>query len=178
VFVPDPAAPRPGGRAYLTGDLARADARGVIHLLGRNDRQVKINGTRVELDEIEFAIRALPEIEDCAVVYDPRAEGSARLVAYVVPADDRTADLESLTAILPTSMIPGRVLRLGTLPLNANGKVDYRCLRDRGEQLADEWQMQRILDDVERMTEADVISALARATDAAPAGKSTHDTLG
>jgi amino acid adenylation domain-containing protein len=175
-FVPDPSAAVPGGRAYATGDLARG-VRGVITLLGRNDRQIKINGYRVELDEIEHAIRQLPAIEDCAVVYDAHAGGSARIIAYVVPTEEWTSDLEGLDAILPSYMVPGRVLPLGTLPLNANGKVDYRCLRDQGEQLSGEWQTQRILDEVERMTEQDVVRALERVA-ASPAENSTHGSAG
>jgi amino acid adenylation domain-containing protein len=174
VFVPDPSAPIPGSRAYRTGDLARAGARGAIHLLGRNDRQIKINGNRVELDEIEHAIRQLPAVDECAVVYHARAAGPAIITAYVVAANDHAPDLAPLDAMLPAYMIPGRVLPVGTLPLNANGKVDYRCLRDRGEQLSEEWQTQRILDDVERMTEDDVVSALQRVADALPAGNTTY----
>jgi amino acid adenylation domain-containing protein len=176
-FVPDPAASVPGSRAYATGDCARAGAGGAICLLGRNDRQVKINGYRVELDEIEHAMRRFPAVEACAAVCGAPAGGPAQITAYVVGRDGRVPEFESLETILPGYMVPSRFLPLGALPLNANGKVDYQCLRDRGEQLSEEWQAQRIIDEVERMTEEDVISALARAS-ASPRENLTHGSIG
>jgi acyl-CoA synthetase (AMP-forming)/AMP-acid ligase II len=100
-------------------------------------------------------------IEACAIVYD--ASAAARMTAYVVTRDGSTPEIDSLEAMLPSYMIPRRVLQVGTLPLNANGKVDYHLLRVQGEQLSEDWQTQRIINEVEGMTHQDVLSALAHA---------------
>lgn len=78
-FVPDPF--EPGGRLYLTGDLARWRPDGEVEFLGRVDHQVKIRGFRVECGEVEAALEAHPAVRSAVVV----ARGE-RLVAYVVPA--------------------------------------------------------------------------------------------
>ncbi len=68
VAVPDPWAPGATLRAYATGDLARWSTDGRLDFLGRADQQVKIRGHRIELEEIETALRALPGVRDAAVV--------------------------------------------------------------------------------------------------------------
>ncbi|GAA1691482.1 hypothetical protein GCM10009745_41020 [Kribbella yunnanensis] len=179
-FVPD-ADPRAAGgsRAYASGDRARMDTDGVITLLGREDRQIKVNGYRVEPEEIEHAILTLPGMLQCALVAMPRSQGGGTLLtAFVVPAGRSTPDLRRLAEILPAYMMPNRVLSLGALPLNANNKVDYGLLRRHGEQLSGEWQAQRIVDEVERMSEEDVLAALDRAARELSEGRPHHDSAG
>jgi len=98
-FLPDPFSPTPGARMYCTGDLARYRPDGTLDCLGRSDDQVKLRGHRVELGEIEAALRAQPGVADAAVA--TRGASEPRLVAYVVcgpanqPAahgDDRRAE--------------------------------------------------------------------------------------
>ena len=73
----------PGGRWYRTGDRARLRADGVLEFVGRLDRQVKISGVRIELDEIEAVLSTLPDVRAAAVVAYEGPEGRPRLVAFV-----------------------------------------------------------------------------------------------
>ncbi len=128
-FVADPFAK--GERLYRTGDLVRWREDGQLEYLGRLDHQVKIRGLRIELGEIEAALLSQPEIRETVVVAQ-EGPGGARLVAYVVPHADSDLDTSSLREALgqklPDYMVPGVVVELDALPLNANGKVDRKAL--------------------------------------------------
>ncbi|MDQ8728115.1 amino acid adenylation domain-containing protein, partial [Bradyrhizobium sp. LHD-71] len=132
-FVPDPFATEPGARLYRTGDLARWREDGTVEYLGRSDDQVKINGFRIELGEIQTALLEYAEIEQAAVLAVPGSAGS-RLVAYVAPksidAAARLADTltDHLRQILPSYMMPSRIIVLDRLPVMSSGKVDRRTL--------------------------------------------------
>ena len=84
-FIPDPFGSDPSGRLYRTGDRARYLPDGNIEFLGRVDHQVKIHGYRVELGEIERAIREQQGVRDVVVTANEDELGSKELVAYVVP---------------------------------------------------------------------------------------------
>ncbi len=131
-FVPDPFGGEPGGRLYLSGDLARHRADGDLEVLGRIDRQVKVRGFRIELGEIEAALRRLPEVALAAVVARGEAAEERRLIACVVAAGESSPDplalRAALAAALPDYMVPARVLVLPELPLTANGKLDGAAL--------------------------------------------------
>jgi amino acid adenylation domain-containing protein len=129
-FIQDPF--RPGGRLYMTGDLARYFDDGELEFLGRADFQVKIRGYRVELGEVEIAVNALPGVREalCAAYTD--ASGQKSLVAYVVPKPGATLDEEDIKkrarATLPDFMVPSQVMVLAAMPISANGKVDRKAL--------------------------------------------------
>ncbi|WP_070106610.1 non-ribosomal peptide synthetase [Burkholderia plantarii] len=117
-------------RFYRTGDMVRIDARGVVHFLGRVDRQVKINGYRIELEQVE---RALKSLDGCqgAVALVLEIRGRQALAAAALARDGQTPeDLKrQLAAIVPAYLIP-RVLRvLPALPLTPNGKSDLARVR-------------------------------------------------
>lgn len=139
-FVPDPFDAREGMRLYRTGDLARWRADGSIDFLGRSDRQVKVRGFRIELEEIEEALRAQPGVRDAAVVARSDGSASSSLVAYVVMHDaaeiDATALRLALAERLPSYMVPAAVVRLAVLPLTANGKLDRAALPAPAEAVA------------------------------------------
>ncbi|MFF8993941.1 amino acid adenylation domain-containing protein [Streptomyces sp. NPDC014983] len=82
--------PRTGERLYRTGDFGRYRADGTIEFRGRRDGQVKINGHRVELGEIEATLTAHPGVDSAVVVKSSDQDGAARLLGYVVPAHDDT----------------------------------------------------------------------------------------
>jgi amino acid adenylation domain-containing protein/non-ribosomal peptide synthase protein (TIGR01720 family) len=121
-----------GERGYATGDLGIVDRAGRLQFLGRNDGQVKVRGYRIELGEIEVQLRALAGVRHAAVATRPASTGHMELVAYLVTdrgVDVTTAELrEKLARTLPGYMIPGRFVRLDTLPLNSSGKLDRAAL--------------------------------------------------
>jgi amino acid adenylation domain-containing protein len=122
---------------YWTGDLGRFLCGGTVQLIGRRDRQVKIRGVRVEPDEIATIIRQQAGVIDAAVLYD---QVSQKLVAFVVTKTLIRSLLESLRERLPSAMVPSRFARVVTIPVTANGKVDYRALAampDVEDQIAD-----------------------------------------
>jgi len=131
-FIPHPFSHEPGARLYRTGDLARYLPAGEIELLGRIDNQVKIHGLRVELGEIEAALRAHEGLRECVVVARRDEFGDNRLVAYVVPERGLVADRGELHSFLrrrlPAYMLPSAFVSLDALPLTPNGKVDRRNL--------------------------------------------------
>lgn len=121
-------------RVYRTGDMARWTSTGDIEFLGRNDQQVKINGFRVELGEIEAQLDQHPDVASCAVVARADDHGGHRLVAYVVLAsgdDTRLPQLRDFCrGVLPEYMVPSQFVRLDAMPLTPNGKFDRGSLPD------------------------------------------------
>ncbi|WP_338932831.1 amino acid adenylation domain-containing protein [Streptomyces netropsis] len=131
-FVADPYGDRPGSRMYRTGDLARRRPDGNLEFLGRIDHQIKIRGIRVEPGEVESVIRRYPGVAECAVLARKNAAGTDQLCACVVwEAGRDDAGLRAhLTTQLSPALVPSRVVPVAGLPLNPNGKVDRRALRD------------------------------------------------
>ena len=129
-FVPNPFARCPGERLYRTGDQARYLPDGSILYLGRDDRQVKLRGYRIELDEIETVL-CQHEAIDRAVVTIRETAGDRRLVAYVVPSQQTLAlnDIRNyLKQRLPSYMVPPVIVLMESMPLTPNDKVDHRAL--------------------------------------------------
>jgi amino acid adenylation domain-containing protein len=131
-FIPAPYTGEPEARLYKTGDLARRRTDGAIEFLGRLDHQVKVHGNRIELGEIETRLAEHPMVRE-AVVVAAGAGADARLVGYLVAADDGPApELDALRDFLgqrlPRYMIPSRFMTLTALPLTPSGKVDRRAL--------------------------------------------------
>uniref|UniRef100_A0AAU3GR33 Amino acid adenylation domain-containing protein n=1 Tax=Streptomyces sp. NBC_01401 TaxID=2903854 RepID=A0AAU3GR33_9ACTN len=133
-FHPAPAeasdAAVPGDRWYRTGD--RVTPRdGTLHFLGRTDQQVKINGYRVELGEVEAVTRSLTGVTDAVVVAVRESAGALGLYAVCLAPDSDPAGLRAqLVRSLPGYMVPRRVLTVGRFPSNTNGKVDRRAVAD------------------------------------------------
>ncbi|OAN55994.1 hypothetical protein A6A04_10565 [Paramagnetospirillum marisnigri] len=130
-FVPNPLNPVWPETMYRTGDLVRVEG-GALYFVGRKDNQVKHQGYRIELEEIEAALAALDAVERAAVVYRRQSSTHGHLVAFVVGGGpDGEAGLRAaLRARLPDYMIPNRFEIVAELPLNTNGKVDRTRLRD------------------------------------------------
>jgi aromatic-L-amino-acid decarboxylase len=121
------------GPVFRTGDRVRRGAGGALYFIGRNDRQVKVRGVRIELDEVEAALlESIGEGACCAVVACSRPEdpGSERHVAaFLAPETvDVAAVRERLARKLPTGMMPAAITALDKLPLLPNGKIDRQKL--------------------------------------------------
>lgn len=129
-FLPDPFADLPGQRMYATGDRARQRADGDLEFLDRVDNQVKISGFRVELGEIEHALRECPGVRDAAVVVNDDAPGGTTIVAFLAGQQQPTDVIKHhLGGRLPRHMIPASYSWLNALPLNRQGKIDRVALR-------------------------------------------------
>jgi pyochelin synthetase len=128
-FIQDEAT---GRRLYRTGDLGRYLPDGNIEMLGRVDLQVKVQGHRIELGEVEAVLGQLESVKTATVVAQTSPQGQKQLVAYVVPAEETAADdgelaawwRRHLEAQLPSYMVPAAFVQLSELPLTGNGKVD------------------------------------------------------
>jgi amino acid adenylation domain-containing protein len=119
---------RDGRTYYRTGDLARRDATGDLLFAGRRDRQVKIKGHRVELEECELAIRRLSGTDDAVALLV-----GEELVAFVAPAAIEGLGA-ALRQALPSYMVPARYVPVSTFPMTASGKVDLAALRTLAQQ--------------------------------------------
>lgn len=132
-FLPDPFAAAPNARMYRTGDRAVRRPDGQLEFRGRLDRQTKIQGQRVELDEISSVLNQHPSIGFATVISSISQAGANELVAYVLPErNETTPTVEELQDYLlrsvPYYMVPHIFVRLRALPLSPNGKVDPMML--------------------------------------------------
>jgi amino acid adenylation domain-containing protein len=124
------------GRAtsYRTGDFGWQDANGILHLSGRRDRQIKIRGIFVNLDEIEAVALQSRLVRTCAVVHHGSGQIDTDLQLFIV-VDDRTADVcnevrDWLCRNLPRVCVPGRITVVESLPSTLNGKIDRQALKE------------------------------------------------
>jgi len=136
-FVPNPFSGEPGARCYRTGDAGSKDSSGRLFFHGRVDSQLNIRGNRVEPQEISWAIKKHPHVEDAFVTLFNEGSGESpgvgKLVAYYVPKDrSYTPTNKELTEFLrdtlPSYMIPDCFVVVGQMPLNLSGKVDAKLL--------------------------------------------------
>ena len=131
-FVPEPSDSSPKTRFYRTGDRVRRTADGSLDFLGREDRQVKIGGFRIELAEIEAALRQNEAVHDAVVLAREDRRGLRRLAAYAVPTPGRTVSARDLRRFLlgklPDYMVPASFELLEAMPLGTSGKIDRAAL--------------------------------------------------
>lgn len=130
-------------RVYLTGDFGRIDDRGLLRFHGRRDRQVKIQGVRVEPYEVERAVTGLPGVQAAAAVPIPvgakQPDGLALVYATGRSAVPQPEDVRRAVAdALPPAFVPRVIRQFDTLPLNGNSKIDQARAADllRGSDLA------------------------------------------
>ncbi len=136
-FLPDPFVTGSDECMYRSGDICRVLPDGNLEFLGRRDDQVKIQGVRIELGEIQFALTQLPGVAEAYVRVmplassDPQSPANQQIVAYVSTEDHRLTDFEmtsSLKRVLPSVMLPAAYVRMDRLPTTLHGKVDVRQL--------------------------------------------------
>ena len=115
------------GRLYCTGDLAYLDENYKINFIGRKDSQIKINGQRIEIDEINRQIEKNEDIIQAGTVAN---SSKTQLHSYIV--SDRKIDTEKLlndlTAVLLPFMLPSSIMQIESIPINKNGKIDTKNL--------------------------------------------------
>ncbi|HEX8275247.1 MAG TPA: amino acid adenylation domain-containing protein [Longimicrobiaceae bacterium] len=130
-FLPDPHG-EPGSRMYRVMDRVRWAANGELEYLGRLDFQVKVRGFRVELGEIEAALRAHPGVRDAVAMVRPGPGGEPQLLAWTVAAGAEPAAAaelrQHLRDRLPDYMVPAAFVAVDSLPLTPSGKLDRRAL--------------------------------------------------
>jgi len=121
-----------GKRWYLTGDFAVRDLSGVFHCLGRIDNQIKVSGYRIELEEIDAALRQVSGRDLVGTVAWPIVDGAPKgIVGFVAGSPIDSAELTvALKQKLSPYMVPNRVIALEIIPLNSSGKVDRRALAE------------------------------------------------
>ncbi|WP_144632707.1 D-alanine--poly(phosphoribitol) ligase [Bordetella genomosp. 13] len=128
-----------GRRGFRTGDLGAIDADGLLFCRGRIDDQIKLNGYRIELAEIDAALNGLPGVQGGACAVLRRPDGTAvRLLGFVAMADGRQPGLQVpdalvgwktvLGARLPPYMVPPELVACADLPMSNNHKVDRKRL--------------------------------------------------
>jgi amino acid adenylation domain-containing protein len=129
-FISDPF--RQGGRFYRTGDLARFLPDGNLEFMGRADFQVKIRGFRIELGEIEATLEQQQGVEQAVVVAREDTHADKILAAFFVAKAGSAVNTDllrgALEAALPSYMVPTHFIKLESLPLTANGKIDRNAL--------------------------------------------------
>jgi amino acid adenylation domain-containing protein len=123
----------PSSRLFRTGDLVRQRPDGLLERMGRKDRQVKIRGTRVDLEGVDAALRQHPLVRDAAALARTnRADGGVTLVAYVCASQGATAwlleDLKELMRSAPPPMRPQRFYLTDKIPRLPSSKLDLRAL--------------------------------------------------
>lgn len=131
-FVPDMFGHDPQCRLFSTGDMGRWRGDGNIDFLGRKDRQVKLRGFRIELEEIETHLRAYPGVREVVVIAREDIVSDCRLTAYLTANEGVELSVAALRTymanLLPEYMVPHAYVVLEKLPLTPNGKVDQVAL--------------------------------------------------
>jgi amino acid adenylation domain-containing protein len=119
-----------GKRYYRTGDLVKKDENGNLFYIGRADDQVKIQGYRIELAEIELACnKILPENLNTAVGFLDKKENWLLALFIHELKEDEARVRQLIEPLLPNYMVPHLILGIDNFPLNANGKTDKNKLR-------------------------------------------------
>jgi len=133
-FLRDPFVEGADQRLYKTGDLGVRSEDGRLYHYGRLDNQLKVQGFRIEAEEVEALLRSHPAVRDAVVAAQSAGEGDTRLVAYIIAQAGRLPTSSEMRAYLresaPDYMTPSIFVELDKLPLTPNGKVDRKALPD------------------------------------------------
>ncbi len=128
-FVQNPLTQDPTDIVYKTGDLGRMLPSGDLEILGRADTQIKLNGVRVEIGEIEKAFRAMPQVDEVVVIpYTDESQHTTLLAYYTGTAQTEETIRTFLQEYLALVAIPSYMIHLDEMPLTLNGKVDKKAL--------------------------------------------------
>jgi amino acid adenylation domain-containing protein len=127
-FLPDAG----GGRVFRSGDLGRQLSDGSLLFADRKDARIKIHGYRVELSEIEDALRQQPAVQDVFVSGRRLPDGDSQLLAHIIPRAGQPSTVDGLRQALrqrlPAYMVPAHFIFLENFPLTPHGKIDHAAL--------------------------------------------------
>ncbi len=142
------------GDLFFTGDLGYYNTKNNLEILGRIDQQIKYNGVRIEIEEIEIILSAYEKINDCAVSIK-QYKNVEYLVAFIQTSNHiNIDDIHSYLKIkLPSNMLPNLYVRVDSLPYTKSGKLDRKNipnLNDNSEILRDNLMSPEISSDTER----------------------------
>jgi amino acid adenylation domain-containing protein/non-ribosomal peptide synthase protein (TIGR01720 family) len=129
-FINDPFQGASQTRLYKTGDLGRFLPDGNIEFFGRKDYQVKVNGYRIELEEIEQYLNDLKVVKEAIAIVHDSEDHVTQLFGFVTCYHQVDSDTlkQELAGYLPDFMVPSRIIVLDSFPLTPNGKVDRKIL--------------------------------------------------
>ena len=125
VFKQNPTHNRFPDRVYCTGDLAELSAEGELFFRGRRDNQIKFQGHRIELEELDAVFERIEGVSRCRCAYEEKRQRLYAFYEGVPEADDVTAQVRTM---IPAAMVPTKVTRVEEMPLTKNGKVDRKAL--------------------------------------------------
>ncbi|WP_187445065.1 amino acid adenylation domain-containing protein [Rossellomorea vietnamensis] len=132
MFLKNPFSDNPADRIYKTGDLVKWLPDGNLEILGRVDRQIKIRGFRVEIEEIESLLLKNPDVNQVTVEVLTDGLNETQLVAYLTSESNVELDInrirDDLKKQIPDYMIPSYFMQISEIPMNANGKIDRKLL--------------------------------------------------
>ncbi|MFI2856146.1 amino acid adenylation domain-containing protein [Paenibacillus sp. JSM ZJ436] len=130
-LVPHPLRPEGKEKVFRTGDLAYMGTNGHFFYKGRKDHQVKVQGNRVELGEIQNRLLTHPDVHEAEIILQSTEAGAA-IWAFLVPAPRTTPVKEELrkycALALPAYMLPSRFFFIDVMPVTINGKIDTKAL--------------------------------------------------
>ena len=128
-------------RIYLTGDFGRLRIDGNFECFGRRDRQVKIRGTRIELEEIEAALQSCKGVDHAAVVVIKKGNDQGEIVAFFSGVEKLDGEelKQNLSTVVSRSMLPSKIIKLPRIPKSKSGKIDYKLLENHQIEKKEEW---------------------------------------
>jgi amino acid adenylation domain-containing protein len=131
-FIQNPFDPDHRSRLYKSGDMAQVEDNGTLTLLGRADHQIKIRGFRIELGGIEHALLQIPGIKQaCVLAVEHKLDAANKyLVGYYAGEGNLSQNqiVEKLSKMLPHYMVPAAWVKMTSLPVTDNGKLDRKAL--------------------------------------------------
>lgn len=132
-FCQNPLHNRFPDRVYRTGDLAAFDEAGELFYRGRVDNQIKHQGHRIELEEVDRALEGVPGVQRCRCVYD---HDKQRLIAFYEGNAEARDIRQHVLQTLPIFMLPSKIMPIDAMPLTKNGKVDRKALLEKSREAA------------------------------------------
>jgi len=112
---------------YRTGDLAEWGEDGMLYFAGRKDFQIKHMGHRIELEEIEAVLNNVASVDTGVCFFDDEKK---KIVAYYVGGDSKKQIMTDMKVKVPDYMVPNLFFQLEEMPLNKNGKIDRKRIRE------------------------------------------------